>query len=108
MKRCGTLTDESILLDIPDDVLHLRIKESQRRKDIFRSASTFEDVLARQQKSEASAPKISEAVHFFGVSRVAVLTDSNHFHHLWCSTCAVWMANGQFDVTKGFYIRLML
>lgn len=58
-----------VYFDIPDDVLYLRIAESQRSKDIFRIASTFEDVLARQQKSEASAPKISEADHLFVVSR---------------------------------------
>ncbi|WP_054943267.1 AAA family ATPase [Paenibacillus ihuae] len=57
-----------VYFDIPDNVLHLRIKESQRSKDIFRSASTFEDVLVRQQKSEASAPKNSEADHLFVVS----------------------------------------
>ncbi|CAH1211071.1 hypothetical protein PAECIP111893_03370 [Paenibacillus plantiphilus] len=58
-----------VYFDIPDDELYLRITESQRSKDIFRSASTFEDVLARQQKSEASAPNISEADHLFVVSR---------------------------------------
>ncbi len=58
-----------VYFDIPNDVLHLRIKESQRSKDIFRSASTFEDVLVRQQKIEDLAPKISEADHLFVVSR---------------------------------------
>ena len=57
-----------VYFDIPNDVLHLRIKESQRSKDIFRSASTFEDVLAQQQKNEASAPIVSEADHLFVVS----------------------------------------
>lgn len=57
-----------VYFDIPDDVLYLRITESQRSKDIFRSASTFQDVFTRQQKSEASTPTISEADHLFIVS----------------------------------------
>lgn len=58
-----------VYFDIPDDVLHLRITESQRSKNIFRSASTFEDVLAQQQKNEVSVPIVSEADHLFVVSR---------------------------------------
>jgi predicted kinase len=58
-----------VYFDIPNDVLQARVTESQRSKDIFRSASTFGDVLARQQKSEASAPEIGEADHLFVVSR---------------------------------------
>jgi len=58
-----------VYFNIPDDVLKARVTESQRSKDIFRSASTFGDVLARQQKSEASVPEIGEADHLFVVSR---------------------------------------
>ncbi|MBP3967322.1 AAA family ATPase [Paenibacillus lignilyticus] len=54
--------------DIPDDVLQVRVTESQRSKDIFRSASTFDDVLARQLKSETSAPELGEADYLFVVS----------------------------------------
>jgi len=58
-----------VYFNIPDDVLKARVTESQRSKDIFRSASTFGDVLARQQKSEASVPEIGEADYLFVVSR---------------------------------------
>lgn len=58
-----------VYFDIPEYVLKERITESQRSKDIFRSASTFEEVLARQQESDASTPEIGEADHFFVVNR---------------------------------------
>lgn len=58
-----------VYFDIPNEVLQARVTESQRSKDIFRSASTFGDVLARQLKSEVSAPEIGEADHLFVVSR---------------------------------------
>ncbi|MDR6884638.1 AAA family ATPase [Bacillus sp. 3255] len=58
-----------VYFNIPDHVLQVRVTESQRSKDIFRSASTFGDVLARQQKSEVLTPEISEADHLFVVTR---------------------------------------
>ena len=58
-----------VYFDISKDVLQARVAKSQRSKDIFRSASTFEEVLARQQKSEASNPEIGEADHLFVVRR---------------------------------------
>ncbi|MBO7745835.1 ATP-binding protein [Paenibacillus sp. MWE-103] len=58
-----------VYFDIPEVVIKERITESQRSKDIFRSASTFEEVLARQQESDSSAPEIGEADHFFIVNR---------------------------------------
>lgn len=58
-----------VYFDIPDDVLLVRIAENQRSKDIFRNASTFGEVLARQQKNEESAPEKSEAVHLLIVNR---------------------------------------
>ncbi|MBD2870625.1 ATP-binding protein [Paenibacillus arenilitoris] len=62
-----------IYFDIPDEVLQARVAESRRSKEIFRSASTFVEVLARQQsaacRSEMAAPKADEADHFFMISR---------------------------------------
>jgi predicted kinase len=58
--------------DIPEDVLQARVAESRRSKEIFRSASTFAEVLSRQQseahKSEMAAPEANEADHFFVIS----------------------------------------
>ncbi|HJF33528.1 MAG TPA: ATP-binding protein [Sporosarcina psychrophila] len=55
--------------DIPDQVLQARVAKSQRSTAIFRSASTFEEVLIRQQakshKDDVTAPIESEAGHFF-------------------------------------------
>ncbi|WP_274648758.1 ATP-binding protein [Paenibacillus humicola] len=62
-----------VYFDIPDDVLQARVAASQRSKEIFRNASTFAEVLARQQlsanNSEMAAPKANEADHFFVISR---------------------------------------
>jgi predicted kinase len=61
-----------VYFDIPDDVLQARVAESRRSKEIFRSASTFAEVLARQQsaahKSEMAAPEADESDHFFVIS----------------------------------------
>ncbi|MBS4195956.1 AAA family ATPase [Lederbergia citri] len=55
--------------DIPEHVLQARVANSQRSKTIFRTASTFEEVLTRQQaeshKSDLSAPKEGEADYLF-------------------------------------------
>ncbi|MCM3628465.1 ATP-binding protein [Paenibacillus glycanilyticus] len=56
-----------VYFDIPEDVLQIRVKESQRSKDIFRSGSTFEDVLARQLKNEISVPEKDEADYLYVV-----------------------------------------
>jgi len=56
-----------VYFDLPIALLRLRVKESQRSKDIFRRASSFEEVLERQLKSEESAPQITEADHLFVV-----------------------------------------
>jgi predicted kinase len=62
-----------VYFDIPDDVLQARVAESRRSKEIFRSASTFAEVLARQQsaahRSELAAPEADEADHFLVISR---------------------------------------
>ncbi|MEK5028810.1 AAA family ATPase [Paenibacillus sp. FSL M7-1046] len=55
--------------EIPDDILHSRISNSQRSTTIFRSASNFEEVLSRQQAeshhSDVVAPAAGEADHLF-------------------------------------------
>ncbi|MZQ85848.1 AAA family ATPase [Paenibacillus sp. 5J-6] len=58
-----------IHFDIPDQILQARVVESQRSKAIFRSASTFEEVLIRQQaeshKAGIADPTEGEADHLF-------------------------------------------
>jgi tRNA uridine 5-carbamoylmethylation protein Kti12 len=61
--RGNAFTTIIVYFDIPDDVLQQRVAESQRSKAIFRSASTFEEVLLRQQSSEA--PDACESNYFF-------------------------------------------
>jgi adenylate kinase family enzyme len=55
--------------DIPDHVLQVRVAKSQRSTTVFRSASTFEEVLTRQQaeshKGDVTAPIEGEADHLF-------------------------------------------
>lgn len=66
-------SDEFILIlvhfDIPDEVLQERVTNSQRSKNIFRSASNFEEVLVRQQaesfNKDVIDPIEGEADHLF-------------------------------------------
>lgn len=55
--------------DIPDDLLKKRVIQSNRSTNIFRSASTFEEVLMRQitesQLEDVVDPDESEADHLF-------------------------------------------
>lgn len=55
--------------DIPDHILQARVAKSQRSTTVFRSASTFEEVLIRQQaeshKGDVRAPIEGEADHLF-------------------------------------------
>ncbi len=55
--------------DIPDQILRQRVDTSQRSKAIFRSATSFEEVLTRQlaksHKIEISAPIEGEADYLF-------------------------------------------
>ncbi|MCA1319579.1 ATP-binding protein [Bacillus tianshenii] len=51
--------------DIPDQVLQTRVSLSERSTKIFRSASTFEEVLKRQQAEMVTDPAIGEADHLF-------------------------------------------
>ncbi|MBO1910282.1 AAA family ATPase [Sporosarcina sp. 6E9] len=57
--------------DIPDHVLLERISASQRSTTIFRTASTFEEVLKRQQaeteKDGVIEPREGEANYLFGI-----------------------------------------
>ncbi|SDT51072.1 AAA domain-containing protein [Paenibacillaceae bacterium GAS479] len=58
-----------VYFDIPDSVLNSRIAISQRSKAIFRSASSFEEVLYRQQaesqNDDMSPPAENEADRLF-------------------------------------------
>lgn len=60
-----------VYFDIPDHILQARVTNSPRSTTIFRIASTFEEVLARQQaeshKSDLSAPKEGEADYLFNI-----------------------------------------
>lgn len=52
--------------DIPDDVLQERVIQSRRSTNIFRAASNFEEVLARQQADSLKEDVIEgEADHLF-------------------------------------------
>ena len=55
--------------DIPEQVLKERVTKSQRSTTILRTASTFEDVLTRQQNEtengDVISPKEGEADHLF-------------------------------------------
>lgn len=55
--------------DIPDDILLKRVNESRRSTNILRSASTFQEVLIRQQaqshKCDEMEPSESEADYLF-------------------------------------------
>jgi predicted kinase len=57
--------------DIPDHVLQERVSESQRSTAVFRTASTFEEVLIRQQaqsgKNNVTEPKEGEAGYLFEI-----------------------------------------
>lgn len=68
-------TDEFVRIlvyfDIPDHILHKRVVNSRRSTAIFRTASTFEEVLLRQQNAsqpeDVVAPTEGEADHLFNI-----------------------------------------
>lgn len=66
---------ESVLVnfDIPDDILQERVANSQRSTSIFRSASSFTEVLNRQiaesQKGLVTEPKEGEADYLFIIKK---------------------------------------
>ncbi|WP_417900201.1 AAA family ATPase [Bacillus haimaensis] len=51
--------------DIPDYVLQARVSQTERNTKIFRSASTFEEVLRRQQTEVVTDPTEGESEYFF-------------------------------------------
>lgn len=59
--------------DIPDQVLQARIAESQRSTKVFRSATTFEEVLIRQQteseEGKVTVPSEDEADYLFVIRK---------------------------------------
>lgn len=58
--------------DIPEHVLQTRVAKSQRSTTIFRTASTFKEVLSRQHaeshNEEVKAPTEGEADHLFVIN----------------------------------------
>ncbi|WP_235615963.1 AAA family ATPase [Brevibacillus reuszeri] len=58
-----------VTFDIPDHILQIRIANSRRSTNIFRTASNFEEVLERQQadshNGDVLAPIEGEANHLF-------------------------------------------
>jgi adenylate kinase family enzyme len=58
--------------DIPDQILHTRIRESNRRTTIFRGATNFEQVLLRQQaddvREDVIDPTQEEADYLFVIT----------------------------------------
>lgn len=57
--------------DIPDEVLAARVAKTKRSTTIFRHASSFEELLSRQQADENdeafAAPSVNEAHHYFSI-----------------------------------------
>lgn len=51
--------------DILDQVLQARVSETERNTNIFRSASSFEEVLRRQQNEVVTDPTEGESEHLF-------------------------------------------
>lgn len=54
---------------IDDEILQMRVSESKRSTKIFRSASTFEEVLAKQNKEVVKEPNEEEADHLFTIHK---------------------------------------
>lgn len=54
-----------ISFELPDHVLQARVANSERSTVIFRTASTFKEVLKRQQAESDIAPAEEETDHFF-------------------------------------------
>ena len=69
--RTNGFTSILVDFDVPDDVLWARVTESQRSTTVIRSASTFKEVLIRQQaelhNADVTAPIDGEADHLFVV-----------------------------------------
>lgn len=63
---------------IPTAVLRDRIAESQRNTNIFRSAASFMDVLAKQEKLQQEDPSEGEAHHLFVINTPEEVPDVIH------------------------------
>lgn len=61
---------ESVIVyfDLPSDLLKERVIKTQRSKDIFRSASSFMEVLQRQENMTTIQPNKDEANHYFVIN----------------------------------------
>ncbi|MGD6833927.1 AAA family ATPase [Sutcliffiella halmapala] len=60
--------------DIPDHVLQARVSQTVRNTNIFRSASTFEEVLKRQQNEVVTDPIERESDHLFVIRDIEEIT----------------------------------
>ncbi|MGF2616127.1 ATP-binding protein [Rossellomorea vietnamensis] len=56
-----------VYFKLPDEVLEQRIASSSRRTNIFRSASTFQEVLIRQNQANDNSPCRGEADYLFEI-----------------------------------------
>ncbi|GIP14947.1 CRISPR-associated endoribonuclease Cas2 [Paenibacillus montaniterrae] len=54
-----------VYFDLPIELLKERVEHSQRTKEIFRSASSFLEVLERQERMGLDEPAENEADHLF-------------------------------------------
>lgn len=61
-----------VYFDLPSNLLRDRVIQTGRSKAIFRSASSFLEVLERQERSPEIQPSINEANHLF------VIKDPDH------------------------------
>lgn len=68
---------ESIIVyfDLSSDLLKERVQQSQRSNNIFRSASSFLEVLERQENSTEVKPSKDEANHIFVIKDSDKTTD---------------------------------
>ncbi|WP_421385454.1 AAA family ATPase [Bacillus salacetis] len=55
--------------EISDDILQQRVSDSNRSTKIFRSASSFSEVLMKQNSEEAESPGEEEADHLFSIQK---------------------------------------
>ncbi|MCU6792867.1 MULTISPECIES: ATP-binding protein [Paenibacillus] len=64
-----------VYFELPIEVLKERIEQSQRSKAIFRSASSFMEVLERQEKSKLDEPTKDEVDHLFVIKNQEEITE---------------------------------
>ena len=72
-------TNILVNFEIPNEILAARVAKTKRSRNIFRHASSFEEVLARQQedenKREFAAPSVNEAHHYFYIKSDSASVD---------------------------------